>query len=227
MFKLAKYHIWLGWLIGVPLLLWTASGLFMVAQPIETIRGNHLKAAPMAIAPITPVAPLLEGRPVQKLALEQRAAGPVWVIQYQDGGLRRADPESGKLLPVVAAPEARVLAESYFTGSAKIVSVTRTDADNPPMDLRRSRPAWQVNYDDGTNLYIDADTGAALATRTEMWRIFDCMWGLHIMDLQTREDNSHPILIFFSALAFFSTIVGIILLFRKRKAKIGHKESRK
>ena len=226
MFKLAKYHIWLGWLIGVPLLLWTASGLFMVAQPIETIRGNHLKTAPLSITPIATTAPLLEGRPVLKLSLEQRASGPVWIIQYQDGGFNRADPTTGKILPAVAAPEARALAEGYFAGDAKIVSVARTDADNPPMDLRRNRPAWQVSYDDDTNLYIDADTGAALATRTTMWRIFDFMWGLHIMDLQTREDTSHPILIFFSALAFFSTIVGIILLFRRRKAKIRNKELR-
>ena len=40
--KLAKWHIWLGWLIGVPLLMWTISGLFMVARPIEELRGEHL-----------------------------------------------------------------------------------------------------------------------------------------------------------------------------------------
>ena len=37
--RLTRWHIWLGWLAGVPLLLWTISGLFMVAQPIETVRG--------------------------------------------------------------------------------------------------------------------------------------------------------------------------------------------
>ena len=41
--RLARWHIWLGWLIGVPLLLWTASGLFMVAWPIEQVRGGQLR----------------------------------------------------------------------------------------------------------------------------------------------------------------------------------------
>ena len=35
--RLARWHIWLGWLIGVPLLLWTFSGLWMVARPIEEV----------------------------------------------------------------------------------------------------------------------------------------------------------------------------------------------
>ena len=41
--SLFRYHVWLGWLVGVPLLLWTISGLVMVARPIETVRGSDLK----------------------------------------------------------------------------------------------------------------------------------------------------------------------------------------
>lgn len=32
--RFVKWHVWLGWLAGVPLLLWTPSGLVMVAKPI-------------------------------------------------------------------------------------------------------------------------------------------------------------------------------------------------
>lgn len=31
---LYKWHVWLGWLIGVPLIIWTLSGLVMVISPI-------------------------------------------------------------------------------------------------------------------------------------------------------------------------------------------------
>ena len=37
--KLVRWHVWLGWLIGLPIIIWTASGLLMVVQPIETVRG--------------------------------------------------------------------------------------------------------------------------------------------------------------------------------------------
>ena len=29
--SLAKWHVWLGWLVGVPILMWTVTGLVMVA----------------------------------------------------------------------------------------------------------------------------------------------------------------------------------------------------
>ena len=41
----ARWHIWLGWLVAVPLLLWTLSGLVMVVRPIEEVRGRTLQIA--------------------------------------------------------------------------------------------------------------------------------------------------------------------------------------
>jgi hypothetical protein len=42
---LSRLHVWLGWIIGVPLLLWAGTGLFMVARPIDEVRGTHLRAS--------------------------------------------------------------------------------------------------------------------------------------------------------------------------------------
>jgi hypothetical protein len=218
--SLHKWHVWLGWLVGVPLILWTASGLFMVARPIEEVRGEHLRAAPIMLSVTKPVAPYLGGRPVEKLTLEQRSSGPVWVVQYQGGDMRRADAATGALLPKISAPEAAALANSYYAGNAKQASARRFAADKAPLDLRRDRPSWQVNYADGTHLYIDEDTGGLLALRTNQWRVFDIMWGLHIMDLQTREDTHHPILILFAALALITLLLAFwMLIARQRRLK--------
>ncbi|MGC1469702.1 MAG: PepSY domain-containing protein [Sphingorhabdus sp.] len=216
---LHKWHVWLGWLVGVPLILWTASGLFMVARPIEEVRGEHLRAKPTPIATITPTAPYLGGRTVEKLTLEQRASGPVWIIRYTDGGERRADPATGKLLPKPGAAEIRALAEGYYAGDSKIASIRLFPADREPKELRRGRPAWQVALADGANLYIDADSGSLLAVRTQQWRWFDFMWGLHIMDLQTREDTSHPILIGFAGLSLISLLMAFWLLIARQRRK--------
>jgi len=117
----------------------------------------------------------------------------------------------------VDAGEAEKLARASFAGEAKFQQVRRFSATNAPLDLRRSRPSWQARFADGTHIYIDAVTGQTLATRTQLWRIFDFMWGLHIMDLETREDNSHPVLIGFATLAMLSVLIGLILLFRRQR----------
>ena len=49
--SLRRWHMWLGWLVGVPMLFWTVSGLFMVARPIEEVRGTALLRDPAPLAP--------------------------------------------------------------------------------------------------------------------------------------------------------------------------------
>lgn len=216
---LARAHIWLGWIVGMPLLFWTASGLFMALQPIETVRGEHLKRpAPPLVLTVPVVAPTTGPRPVKSMSLEPRPDGPKWVIAYADGGGRLADPATGALLPRIDAANAARLASTSYAGSPALQGVKRSSADAPPLDLRRNRPAWQATFADGTHVYIDAETGSVLATRTKFWRAYDFMWGLHIMDLKSREDTSHPFLITFATLAVVGVILGLILLpWRRRK----------
>jgi nitrate reductase gamma subunit len=45
------------------------------------------------------------------------------------------------------------------------------------------------------------------------------MWGLHIMDLQTREDSHNPFVIVFGSLALLGALLGTALLFRRRKVR--------
>lgn len=217
-----RIHLWLGWLIGVPLLIWTVSGLWMVARPIEEVRGTHLKAeAARLVLPTQVIAPQTDGRPILSAKLEQRPWGPQWTIEYSDGGVGRSDPATGRYLKRLTLLEARQAAQAAYAGAGKLVSLRYFAADRNPIDLRRERPAWQAVFDDGVNLYIDADSGAFLAVRSRQWRWFDFMWGLHIMDLRTREDTHHPILIVLAALAAVGTICGLVLLpmasLRKRK----------
>jgi hypothetical protein len=215
---LLRWHIWLGWLIGVPLILWTASGLFMAARPIDEVRGTALNRAPLPLTVSAPVAPTLSGRAAEKLTLEQRSDGPVWIIQYKDGGTRRARASDGALLSPISAAEAELLARFYYQGTAFPVTFTRFAADKAPLDLREDRPSWRATYNDGTHLYIDADSGAKLAIRTRYWRVYDFMWGLHIMDLQTREESSHPVLIGFAAMAFLGLLMAFWMLILRQRS---------
>lgn len=219
--KLARWHIWLGWLIGVPLLLWTFTGLWMVARPIEEVRGAHLRADPASLTtPDRLTLPKLDGRPVERVELVQRLGQAVWIVRYEGGDARAADVATGALLPRIDAATARGLADAALVSPGDVKSVRAFAAVDAPMDLRRERSSWQVAYTDGLNVYVDALTGEILAVRSTQWRLFDVMWGLHIMDLQTREDTHHPLLIGFAALAFVGSLMGTILLFRRRKAGV-------
>jgi hypothetical protein len=208
---LRRLHVWAGWIIGVPLLLWTASGLWMVARPIEEVRGAALRRDPPPLVIPADVAPPTLPRAVRSLALEQRPSGPVWVARFVDGEVARADPR-GRWLPPLVRAEAEAIARSAYRPASAIERATLTPSDAAPIDLRQHRPAWGVRFADGTNVYVDADSGAVLALRTRQWRAFDLMWGLHIMDLQGRDDTSHPLLIGAAALAFVSVLLGLVLL---------------
>jgi hypothetical protein len=215
--RLSRWHVWLGWLIGVPLLLWTASGLFMVSWPIEDVRGGHLRAEPVPVRTAGLVVP--QAAAVTKLALVSEAGRTVWIATMADGALRRFDARGGAALPDVDEAEARAIAAAGWRGTAALEGLTRFDAAHSPLDLRRERPSWQVRYGDGTHLYIDAGTGEVLAVRTRLWRAYDFMWGLHIMDLQGRENTHHPLLIGFAGLALAGSATGFVLLFRRRRKK--------
>lgn len=220
---LRRYHIWLGWIVGLPLLVWTVSGLLMVWKPIEEVRGGHLMAEPrpMRMAGIL-VPPALAGVPFKSLSLEQRADGARWVIVLPDGTTRLASPETGALLPPLSAADAAGEVMALYSGEANIRSVTRTSADAPPIELRRPVATWRVALDDGTRFFVDAASGEVVARRTAWWRIYDFMWGLHIMDPATREDTHNPWVIGFGLVTLVTTVLALIMLpltLRRRERK--------
>jgi uncharacterized iron-regulated membrane protein len=211
--RLRRWHVWLGWIVGLPILLWTVSGVVMVIRPIEQVRGTDLLAqpAPMRLTR-PPVPPRIEGVPLASLTLEQRAAGPRWVASLPDGTSRLAHPTTGALLPPLSAADAAREVMVRYTGKPKLAAVRRTDPAKPPLDLRQPVAAWQVSMDDGTHFYVDRASGKIVATRTAYWRFYDLMWGLHIMDLKTREDSSNPLVIGLGIAALAMSLLALVLL---------------
>ena len=218
-----RWHIWVGWLVALPVLFWVVSGLVMVWKPIEEVRGTDLlrEAAPVRLVG-PPIPPNVAGVPLSSLSLEQRAVGSRWVVKLPDGTTRLADPLTGLLLPPLSAGEASREVTARYTGKATVASVTRTDKENPPLDLRRPIAAWRVAMDDGTHFYVDQGSGEVVARRTRWWRFYDWMWGLHIMDLKTREDTHNPLTIGFGIAALAMSLLGAVLLpltLRRRKQR--------
>lgn len=221
--RFARWHIWLGWGIAVPLVMWTLTGLVMVARPIEQVRGDHLRlpVAEQALPPDVQIAvelPADSTRLVRSVTTQVEGRATVTRITYLDGSSERFRADGSKLGPLTDV-EARLLVAERIVGGNAVASVTRFEADEPPFDFRREVPVWQVALEDGTHVYVGIESGEIEAVRTRFWRVFDLMWGLHIMDLETREDTSHPVLILFAALALLGTLIGTVLLFRRRRSR--------
>lgn len=210
---LRRYHVWLGWLVGIPMLFWTVSGVVMVARPIEDVRGSGLIKAPAPIVSTADLAmPLIEGRSVASMHLESRAGGPRWVLNFADGGSRLADAKTGAILPILSAADAAREVATRYAGKAEIVSTRRIDPRHPPLEFRRDTPAWLVSMSDDTHFFVDAGQGDIIAKRTSWWRVYDFFWGLHIMDLQGREETNNPWVVTFGALAMVMSLLAIVLL---------------
>lgn len=218
--KLAKWHIWLGWLVGVPIIMWLASGLFMTLRPIEEVRGEHLRRELPATALVLPGSTLASpeaGLREMRVVMQQGRA--VAILSGLDGSVRRVDFASGKPLPPLGAAAAQALVAARIKGGDKVIRVEFFPAGSTPPEFRREQAVWRVSLADGARVFVGRDTGEIEAVRTRWWRAFDLAWGLHIMDLSEREDTSHPVLILFAALSLTGAMIGGILMFRRRKAR--------
>lgn len=220
MLSLARWHVWLGWLVGVPIVMWLASGLLMVVQPIEAVRGDHLRrAVPQQALVIEGSALAAPGAGLKDMRAIMQDGRAVAVLTSLDGTVRRVDLSTGAALPALDATAARAVVARRIVGGDKVERVTLFPPDRTPFDFRQPLAVWQVRLEDGTNVYVGRDTGEIEAVRTRWWRVFDFAWGLHIMDLSEREDTSHPLLILFAALSLTGALIGCVLMFRRRRAR--------
>ena len=83
----------------------------------------------------------------------------------------------------------------------------------------RDLPLYKVvtlsNKGKEINVYQDPFTGEIVAIRSAQWRVWDLMWGLHIMDWVDRDNIDNLLLKIFSFIALFTSISGVILFFKK------------
>ena len=186
---LTRVHKWAGLVLGLQILIWFVSGFFMSFFDIENVRGEHIAKRPEPQAVSTDFAALSEayGGDITKTELKVIRGRAVYVINGATGE-KVYDPKSATIL---TAPDKAIIeeaAKAYYIGEAKIKSAKRlTEA---PIEYRADFPVWQVEFDDSskTRLYLNADTAELTSVRTRLWRVFDFMWMLHIMDYRGRDD---------------------------------------
>lgn len=215
----SRLHKWLALFAGVQVVLWFASGAYMSFMPIEQVRGEHLvdrhrTASIPTNSDLSGLQAALSRYPqtgsVELVALDGRAFA---LLHIGHDKSVRVDPATGQTLPSLDGEAAKRAALAAWKGIKPTVgraALLKTE----PGDYRGKLPVWQVQMadDEATRVYVSPDSGKILAVRTDTWRTFDLMWGLHIMDWKGRENSNSPWLFGFALAALMLAIAGIALL---------------
>lgn len=223
--KSRNLHKWLMRFIGIQMLIWTVTGLYMVSLDIHFIHGETLtdeKHTAFTLSNATyPIASLLERYPTATdIVLYKRLDTLAYRFKFANSKHWTViDATEGEVLGLLTQSEAADIALRAVNTSATISSIILIDlAQATPAELSpRWRPVWQVKFDDlaGTTFYIQQATGQIVTRRHNYWRAFDWMWRLHIMDYDDGENVANPLLSLLSILAMLAIISGIILLFTR------------
>ena len=211
-------------IVGIQLLLWVISGLYMTAVPLTYVHGNHLHQEPaqeyiqLSDLPIA-VQVALEDRvipDVESVRLFMRMDEPVYLVEHK-GRQLLVNARTGDVLDKLDAQEAQIIATARYTGSAEVLSVHEITAYEQAPEIKgRDLPIWQVNFDDWveTSLYVSNIEAQVITARSSIWRIFDFFWMLHIMDYEEREDFNNPLVIFMASAGILMVLSGAILLIK-------------
>ncbi|ANP46746.1 PepSY domain-containing protein [Candidatus Viadribacter manganicus] len=210
-------HKWLALLVGIQIVFWVVSGLFFTLFPIEQIRSENLiRPAQAEVIDTATLASLVSLRGPQdalptKLTIERRASGQVIVAEFAEAPPALYDAATLARLSPLSAAEASAIARTHVTLSSAPTSTTLVNEETS--EYRGALPAWRVQFPEGgLSVYVAQNTGAVTARRSDLWRIYDTLWALHIMDWQNHEDFNHPLIIIVTLITLLSVITGIVLL---------------
>lgn len=221
-----KTHKWLGLFFGFQAVIWTLSGLYMTVVHIDAIHGDHLTRPPATgqvdanvLADPLAMAAVRGGHSVR---LGWPQGEPAYIFRT-DSGETAINARTGRPLPPPDERQIRMIAASIYTGSEPIASVHLMT--KVPAEIRgRMPPVWRVEFDhwDKPTLYFSPVTGELVARRHELWRIFDFVWMLHIMDYDERENVNNLLLRTFTWAAVLMALSGgwlLVYSFPKKKKK--------
>lgn len=211
-------HKWLALIVGVQMLFWVASGLFFALSPIERVRSEHRVAEhaypALDLAGVRPpgaVAALLPEQPT-RLTYERDVAGrPVALAEFPARAPILIDLNDWRVSSPLDAAAATLIARAYVVGSPRVREARLVTEASP--EYRGPLPAWRIGFEDseGLAVYVGADTGRVTARRSDLWRLYDALWAVHIMDWRDHENFNTGLLILTSLTSLVVVLAGFAL----------------
>ena len=205
-----KIHKYLSLFISIQLLLWTISGIYFAYNQIELVRGEHLRNQSydeidfnlQDLLPITARSMRTFVRLGEPLIQIETATDTIYL---ELDGTKATKIDLDQAMEIVRTK----------TSLQALAAVEIFEVPAGAEYRGRSLPLYQIKTDhqNDINAYVDAWTGEIVAIRSSSWRLWDLMWGLHIMDYVDRDNINNILMKVFSILALISSLSGVILFF--------------
>ncbi|MDA8915887.1 hypothetical protein N9J63_00920 [Gammaproteobacteria bacterium] len=212
-FLVRKIHKYLSFFISLQLLLWTVSGIYFAFNKIELVRGeqylNHVETN-FDLSKLN-----IEIEKAKAVEFKKRLGQEIVIIKTKD---------TTKYLNMTGQPLKKISMEDAMNSvsSQTILIPFATEEvvnEKPGSEYRgRSLPIYRVKSKNEKgaelNVYINIYSAEVVAIRSNKWKIWDLMWGFHIMDWKERDNIDNLLLKIFSILALVSSVTGIMLFFK-------------
>ena len=209
-----SFHKYLSLAISIQLLLWTISGIYFAFNKIELVRGEQY---------------IIEEKPstlnIDSLNISKNTKGievfkrlDQWIVKIEtDTGLKYQDLSGNKVNQLSPNEVIEVVKSRTTLFPIEVIKIN--EAFSRSEFRGRELPIYKVktNSTDNSNVYVDVMSGKVVAIRSDSWRVWDFLWGAHIIDYRERDNINNILLKIFSVLALFSSLSGIALFFNTIK----------
>jgi len=212
-FLVRKIHKYLSFFISVQLLLWTISGIYFAFNKIELVRGEQYLKKTEESYDLSIFNFKIDK--ASDIDFQKRLGKEIIIINSNDS-VRYLDKFG---IPVKKMSSIEAMESVINQTSLTPLIAEEVLNEKAGSEFRgRSLPIYKVKTkskdDSKINVYINMYSGDVVAIRSDKWRIWDLMWGLHIMDWKERDNIDNLFLKIFSILALVSSLTGIMLFFK-------------
>lgn len=223
--KTFRIHRWLGWLVGVQLLVWVSGGVVFSLLPFKGwVKGGDSVRPPAVVLPAGwagRVAPALQAAAqrgeVTALAVVATPQGPALRLGLRGGGPSVIVPVDGSAWQTPDEAALRRFGAALYQGTGTLVAVERVARVAPRLGIVAETGGrgdlWRLRFDDAlaTRIYLDGGSGEFVTSRNEAWVWYDFFWRLHIMDYAEGEDFNGSLLRVASVAAWGLVLAGAVL----------------
>lgn len=208
-----KTHKYLSFFISLQLLLWTISGIYFAFNKIENVRGEQYRNAIASNFKIDNLNLNLDD--IGEISIKKRLGENIVIIRTASGN-KYLD-ESGIDINKLSKDQVSEIVKNntslnpYFVEE---VTENKRGSEYRGRKLPIYRAITKNSKDKDINVYVDPYSGEILSIRSKQWRIWDLMWGFHIMDWVDRDNIDNILLKIFSILALISSVTGLLIFFK-------------
>ncbi|SUZ99823.1 uncharacterized protein METZ01_LOCUS52677 [marine metagenome] len=206
-------HKYLSFSISLQLLLWTVSGIYFAFNKIEMVRGEQYILSYSYAVDLSQIN--LNIAEAENVRLSKRLNEEIIIIT-KDIGNEYLDIKGNSLDKLSTDAALKIVGNKT---TLKPLNVEEIKMEKNGSEYRgRPLPLYKVTSknkaNEKINVYLNVFSGEILAIRSAQWRVWDLMWGFHIIDWQERDNINNFLLKMFSILALISSLTGLLLFFK-------------